>query len=694
MLIALIKKLKCFWFLNVFVFILFFLTSSLQAITAQAVDPQIEDATQKQIQNNTEIQDGSENFEINLHSTYTVTATGKTIVEQKFLIKNKNPELFVNKYGIVVSSTSIDDVSVSHNGKTLNSSVSKQKGQTSIGVTFDEKVVGEGKTNELIIRYTDQDIALISGKILEVNIPKLSDHYQYKNYQLELRVPSIFATPSRISPDNFTLKQEADYNVITYDNLRDQSISAIFGNQQIFDLKLNYYLNNPTSQNALTQITLPPETPVQKVYYLNLDPMPKNIKEDQDGNFIATYEIPANNSFNVELFAQVMLTLRPDENIPFSPVLREQVAEQKFWEITNPELIKAAENLNSIKDIYDFTVEQLNYTKEPLTQNFERLGAVAALKEENKNNATCQEFTDLFIALSRQKNIATRRIVGIAYSNNEELRPSNLEADILHTWPEYYDQEKKAWVQIDPTWEDTTGGVDYFNHFDLNHIALAINGVSSTLPYPAGAYSGNSDEKNKKVYLDFSKEEFAQINPSLEINLFNKKFYGLNIPGSYNLEIFNKTGRVWYFSDIQITSEQTEIVLDQNSKIQKILPFSRIVLPITIYNKSGQFGQKSKIKVTSMLKEGQITSNEFEVSSKFQIAVTDHKKIICLGGGFIILTLCTGSLFLLGRKLANSLRRKGQKLEEESHKLQELSTALKENQKNDGTGPQSGVSGS
>ena len=110
-------------------------------------------------------QDGSENFEINLNSVYTITANGKTIVEQKFIIKNKTPELFVSKYGIIISSTNISNVEISNNGKTIESQISKQKGQTSIGVTFDEEVVGEGKTNELSIRYTDSDIALISGKI-------------------------------------------------------------------------------------------------------------------------------------------------------------------------------------------------------------------------------------------------------------------------------------------------------------------------------------------------------------------------------------------------------------------------------------------------------------------------------------------------------------------------------------------------
>lgn len=637
--------------------------------------------------------DNSNNFSIDLHSTYTITANHKTLVEQKFTIKNKSPELFVSKYGIVVSSTNLSNIEVSNNGQSLEPVISKQKGQTSIGVTFNEKVVGEGKTNELIISYLDEDIAQISGKILEVNIPKLSDHYQYNSYKLDLKVPSIFDTPSRITPSDFTLKQDGDYNVISYANLGSRSISAIFGNKQVFDLKLNYYLNNPSSQSALTQITLPPETPYQQVHYINLDPMPENIKEDDDGNFIATYEIPANNSFNVELFAQVMLTLHQDEIIPFSPVLPAQLKEQKFWEINSQTISQAADGLDNIKSIYDYTVNKLNYTTRDIDQNFVRLGAEAALKEANLNDATCQEFTDVFVALARKKGIPARRVVGIAYSNNEELRPSNIDKDILHTWPEYYDQEQKAWLRTDPTWEDTTGGIDYFNNFDLNHIALAVNGVSSTLPYPAGTYIGNNDEKNKKIYLDFSKDNFIEGNPDLEISLINNKFYGINLPGHYDIQILNKTGFVWYFSDIQIDGENLDIIKDiDQDKIDKILPFSKVIIPITVYNKSGNIAQKSTIHVTSILKEGQFSENEFEVRSSPQFQINDPKKLFFLGGSVIVVTLLAWSIFLLGRFWVHSLRRQGQKFEEKGQQLQEISTALKENQENDRAGQKNRIS--
>jgi hypothetical protein len=131
--------------------------------------------------------------------------------------------------------------------------------------------------------------------------------------------------------------------------------------------------------------------------------LPQNIKEDADGNFIATYEIPANNSFNVELLAQVLLTLTANPLIPFSQVLTELLQEQKFWEINHPKIIELGKQLATPQEIADFVVKKLDYTKQALDQNFARLGAASAIEAKNQNNATCQEFTDLFITLARQK---------------------------------------------------------------------------------------------------------------------------------------------------------------------------------------------------------------------------------------------------------------------------------------------------
>ena len=624
-----------------------------------------------------------DSFSIDLVSSYTINAAGKTLVEQRFTITNKTPEYFISRYGIVVSSTNIDKVQVTSNGQSIDPQISNQKGQTSIGVSFEEQVVGEGKKQDLIIKYIDSDISQISGKILEVNIPQLADHYQYNSYKLELIVPSIFGSPSRINPSDFKLQEGTDFNTITYDNLQGKAISAIFGNKQIFDLNINYYLENPTSQNALTQITLPPETPFQKIYYHTLDPLPKEVKEDQDGNFIATYELSANNSLNVELFAQVMLTLSTNDEVEFNKPLDAHTLEQKYWESMNPTIIEIAEQLNSVESIYDYTIETLDYTEKSLDQYFERLGAVKAIQEKNRADATCQEFTDLFIAIARQKGIPARRILGYAYSNNEELRPVKLQTDILHTWPEYYNYQTESWVQIDPTWGDTTGGIDYFNKFDLNHLIFAINGVSSTMPYPAGSYLANENERQRKIFVDFSASEFPIINPELEISISSKKISKLSLPGNYQLEIYNPTGQTWYFRSIDFDSDNLKIKKDDEKEIKRIPPFAKITLPITIYNNDAILGQKGKIKVSVQLKDGQTFENEFEVISSTSIKIKDPEKLLFLGGGLVIATLITGSLFLLGRKWANSLRRKGKKSEEESLNLQEISKTLGENQEDD-----------
>jgi len=82
------------------------------------------------------------------------------------------------------------------------------------------------------------------------------------------------------------------------------------------------------------------------------------------------------------------------------------------------------------------------------------------------------EFTDTFITLVRALGIPAREINGYAYAQNDRLRPLGLEQDVLHSWPEYYDFASQTWQQVDPTWGNTTGGLDYFHKFDLDHFTF------------------------------------------------------------------------------------------------------------------------------------------------------------------------------------------------------------------------------
>ena len=204
------------------------------------------------------VDEQADNFDIKLHSYYRVNANSHTSVEHHFTISNNTPEFFISKYGIIVSSTNLDQITITDDGQALAAQVSRLPGQTSIGVTFERNLVGEDKSRELIISYIDQDIAQISGQILELNIPALANPDQYQSYQLDLVVPNIFGTASRIKPETFALSQSTDFDTYRYQDLAGQAVSAIFGDSQVFDLKLSYILNNPSNQTSLNQITLPP----------------------------------------------------------------------------------------------------------------------------------------------------------------------------------------------------------------------------------------------------------------------------------------------------------------------------------------------------------------------------------------------------------------------------------------------------
>ena len=156
--------------------------------------------------------------------------------------------------------------------------------------------------------------------------------------------------------------------------------------------------------------------------------------------------------------------------------------------------------LKTPEAIYDYVVKTLKYDYSRVRANVERLGALAALK--SPNTAICMKFTDLFIALARASGIPAREINGYAYTENPQIQPLSLVADVLHAWPEYYDKEEKVWIPIDPTWGSTTGGVDFFNKLDLRHFTFVIHGKDSVKPYAAGSYKLGTNPQ-KDVFVSF-----------------------------------------------------------------------------------------------------------------------------------------------------------------------------------------------
>lgn len=430
---------------------------------------------------------------------YDFAPDGTAQVTQKVVLKNLTNQYFASNFTLAIGSTAIDGISAADESGPMETSVDQKGGKTAINVKFNQQVTGEGKTQNFTLGFRSRDFTQIIGKTWEINLPKIPEGANIESYNLTLAAPLSIGDPTSLSPTPKSQSQSFDKLRFNFglEQLRRSAVSVNFGNTQVFNFSLKYNLENSSLFPALTSVALPPATDYQDVSLSEITPRPLNVTIDEDGNYLAWYRISgrARQDITVKGLARLLIKSKNKNVTPLSPKQTEQwTKSDKYWEKENPS-IKATlveifrENTpvttrEKAKRVYDYVVKTLKYDESRLNdESLERLGAVTALV--NPDTAVCMEFTDLFITLARAAGIPAREVDGYAFSENRDLRPLSLGRDLLHAWPEYFDPDK-GWVMVDPTWENTSGGADYFNKFDLSHIAFAKKGISSITPYSPG----------------------------------------------------------------------------------------------------------------------------------------------------------------------------------------------------------------
>ncbi|MFA6361785.1 MAG: transglutaminase-like domain-containing protein, partial [Candidatus Shapirobacteria bacterium] len=311
--------------------------------------------------------------------------------------------------------------------------------------------------------------------------------------------------------------------------------------------------------------------------------------------YLAQYQLAPKQKLDITVNGQVKIIHSNLNKANINP--KDYLKSSPYWPINDPNLRSIASRLSTPKNIYDYVVNTLNYKYDNIDSS-SRQGADLALI--NPNSALCTEFTDLFITLARIIGIPAREIEGFAYSNNIKIKPINLNADILHAWPQYYDFQKKAWVSVDPTWGKTTNGVDFFNDLDPNHFIFVFHGLESNNPPPPGAYKNNQDIKTVKV--EFAKTELKPDQIPLKIIPVSQKFYQSSIVKIQNSN-YNS------ISQLKISVPK----LNWQKDIERIPPLSCIEIPFpNIPFFQSLLPQNYKIKINLQQSNSDITSFEIK----------------------------------------------------------------------------------
>lgn len=602
------------------------------------------------------------NFSTQLQTTYSVTTTGSTLVTQVLTLTNKTPTEYITRYGLKITSPDITQITVKSNGQAVVPEIVNTETQTSIGITFPDVIAGEGKQRIIEISYRDPDAAIISGKVLEVLVPKLATVNEYDAYSLSLITPAQFGAPTRVTPNSYSVTQQDNAYITSLVLNQGESVTALYGTQQIFDFDLKYHLTNSSPNTGLAQIALPPDTSFQKVNYDRIEPQPQKIELDADGNWIATYQVPSEATVVVQAQGQAYLSLSQLNSFVQPADLDTWLTGQEFWEIHDLSIQELAEQYHSPKQIYDYVVENLDYNYASLDNNNPRLGAVNALKAPDQ--AACQEFTDLFIAMARATGIPARRVTGYAYTQNNLLRPLDLNRNVLHAWPEYYDRARRQWIPVDPTWGNTTGGVNYFDQFDLNHLVFAVNGQSSTLPYPVGSYAPDQKTADQTIKVTFG-TDFLEIPPQLDIAATLGDLGGIPMAGKNKLAITNRTGQAWYNIILKPTSAATEYSLPTSLAVPELLPFQTAIIAVPVYYDgwltTGQIPLQLTADYEDISKERHtisLNSVELSVGGRAFYYLGQPIFAVALGTSCVLGFILAGSVLVRGTKRSRPVRRK------------------------------------
>lgn len=584
------------------------------------------------------------NFTTDYNVTYSVLENTLTHVTFDITLTNKTSQYYVSSYGIQVGFKNIENVLARDSSGKITPEVSKNDNGNNIGIIFNDQIVGLDNKLKFSISFDTKDIAQKSGKIWDINIPGLSEQKEYNSFNVKVIVPKNLGNPSYIKPSigNFN----GNNLNFTKENLGDSGISISFGDSQIYNFNLSYHLKNSNLFPIQTEIALPPTTNYQDVQIDSIIPKPQNVTQDTDGNWLAQYALAPGKKIDITVLGSAKITLSPKKEQLSDTELKEYLKEQPYWQTSKKDIKDLALSLKTPYAIYQYVVNNLTYDFNRVQKNQPRIGAYEVLK--NPDSAVCLEFTDLYIAIARAAGIPAREVNGYAYTQNSKERPLSLVKDVLHAWPEYYDYDLQTWIMIDPTWSNTTGGVDYFYTLDFDHFAFIIKGVSSTYPVPAGGYKISNNDITRDINVEFGDNFISQPQVlTLSTDLSSSYFSALNPQG--NILIKN---------DGHITSLPQEITINTNflqptfQKIyfDKIPPFGFIEIPIAF---------KKPPFLTNKADELKIAIGENHISREIKISPFILNGWAVLGGAiFVIFIIAISFAIYKARNLSFFKRKK------------------------------------
>lgn len=499
-------------------------------------------------------------FNVGLDVTYRFDKEGISNVEQIVTITNLSQYMYANNYEFDLTGDLPKNIKAWDDGGQMKIDESVEGNEKKIKVNFNNPVAGRDRKYQFRVSFLGKP-AVHNGQVWEVSFPKLANADEIDSYRLSVIIPKNFGRLAYSSPN----PESNNGEVIVYSQNEGAQYGVVsaFGDFQTFEFDLTFKLDHSQS------IAIPADTGYQRVFYDKIDPYPVNVSNDLDGNWLASYILKDKEVKTIKVQGRANILSESSQFIPGIDYhnLTNYTKPTKLWPSANEKFQNLAKTYKNPRDIYTYIISTLKYdfSKKP-----NRHGGLDAL--QNPTSALCTEFSDLFVTMSRAAGIPARDINGYAYTQDQNLRPLLLDGNnTLHAWPQYWDFAKGTWVSVDPTWESTTHGIDYFNKLDFNHFSFVTHGLSDELP--------RSNDRSVQVkfgeFKDYSTKPL-EISVNLPFQVYSP------IGATANFEIYNPNPFAVYRTDITMSSTNINLTRPELDHLDIIPPFAKINIKFEI----------------------------------------------------------------------------------------------------------------
>lgn len=552
-------------------------------------------------------------FTADYNISYNLATNGLATVDYNVKLTNLTSNSIATTYTLATGHNDITNVRSFNSITQLPTTVTNDNGTSDIVTTIYDNP-GKGNLTQWTIEYQTRQVASHLGNLWNIVIPGILKKDIINNVAVTLVVPTSFGAPNYLSVANTkgtTSNGFSTYN-FTDSNAVQNGILVSFGDYQIYNFAYSYQLNNTSyTDNESFNITVPPDTNTQSIYFTKITPTPTSVKKDQDDNYIVTYIVPprTNEVSVIDGYSKVYSNPNLLQTPLAKPVnlsiadLKLYTDKQSYWQVNDSKIQQLVSKLTmgktSVNDkefaIFNYVATTLHYNKDQVyVSNRSRMGAVDALA--NPNNVICQEYADLFVTLSRAAGIPSRMVAG--YAEPAITTIQQLPPNVLHAWAQYYDPSF-GWVDVDPTWQSTSGGLDYFGDVGSSHFTLAIYGANSTNPPLVLAFTSNQDT-SKSIVI---KSQGTAITESDSVKIYNtSENVTSGFPNNLNVTVQNTGNRVVYVSNMTVKGSNDVKIgkINFNSK-QPILPGEKYNTTVGIQDSNFMYSGTKDIIVNAKI---------------------------------------------------------------------------------------------